>query len=58
MELFPDLFDGIGMIKGAIINLEVNPDAIPVVQPPKNVPQAMIETLKAELNRMEQLGVI
>ena len=58
MELFPDLFDGIGMIKDAIINLDVNPNAIPVVQPPRKVPQAMIEPLKTELNRMEQLGVI
>ena len=58
MELFHKLFDGIGLIKGAIVNLDVNPDAVPVVQPPRKGPQAMIEPLKTELNRMEQLGVI
>ena len=58
MELFPDLFDRIGTIKDVIMNLDINPDAVPVVQPPRKVPQAMIEPLKTELNRMEQLGVI
>ena len=58
MELFPNLFDGIGMIKDAIINLDVNPNTVPVVQPPRKVPQAMIKPLKTELSRMEQLGVI
>ena len=58
MELSPDLFDRIGTIKDVIMNLDINPDAVLVVQPPKKVPQAMIEPLKTELSRMEQLGVI
>ena len=51
MELLPNLFDGIGTIKGEIINLDVNPNAMPVVQLPRKVPQAIIEALKTELNR-------
>ena len=47
MELFPDLFDGIGMIKDAIMNLDITPDAVPIVQLPRKVPQAMIEPLKS-----------
>ena len=58
MELFPNVFGGIGMIKDVIMNHDVNPDAVPVVQPPRKVPQAMIEPLEAELNWMEELGII
>ena len=47
MELFPNLFDRIGMIKDVIMNLDINPNAVPVAQPPRKVPQAMIEHLEA-----------
>ena len=32
MELFPDLFNGIGTIKDAEVKLDVNPDVTPIVQ--------------------------
>ena len=58
MELFPNVFGRISMITDAIVSLDINPNVVPVVQPPNKVPEAMIEPLKTELNRMEQLGLI
>ena len=58
MELFPNLFEGVGTIQGAKVTLDVDPSVPPVVQPPKKIPQAMVEPLKQEINRMLDLGVI
>ena len=33
LELFPELFNGIGTMKDAEVILDVNPDVEPVVQP-------------------------
>ena len=38
--------------------LDVNPKVEPVVQPPRKIPQAMVEPLKCEIDRMFELGVI
>ena len=38
------------MIKDAIINLDCNPNAVPIVQPSRKVSQAMIKPLMAKLN--------
>ena len=46
LELFPELFDGIGTMKDAEVILDVNPDVEPVVQPPHKIPQAMVKPLK------------
>ena len=58
MELFPELFDGIGTIKDAIMKLNMDQSVIPVVQPPRKIPQAMVEPLKQEIERMMSLDVI
>ena len=58
MELFPNLFDGIGTIIDTKMKLDVSPDVTPIVQAPRKVPQVIIEPLKEELAWMEQLGVI
>ena len=58
LELYPDLFDGVGTMKHAMVKLDVDQAAIPVVQPPRKVPQAMIKPLKKEIERMEHLKVI
>ena len=34
MELYPDLFSGVGTIKNAMVHLDVKPGAIPVVRSP------------------------
>ena len=58
MELFPELFDGVGTIKDAIVKLNVDESITPVIQPPRKIPQAMIDPLKQEIERMMTLGVI
>ena len=57
MELFPELFDGVGTIKDAIIKLNVDQSIIPVMQPPRKIPQAMVDPLKQEIDRMMKLDV-
>ena len=52
LELFPELFDGVGTTKDAEVILDINPDVEPVVQPPCKIPQAMVEPLKHEIDRM------
>ena len=58
MELFPELFDGVGTIKDTIVKLNVDQSIIPLIQPPRKIPQAMIDPLKEEIHRMMTLGVI
>ena len=43
MELYPDLFNGVGTIQGAKVKLDVDPSILPVVQPPRKIPNAMVE---------------
>ena len=58
MNLYPDLFSGVGTIKNAMVHLDVKPGAIPVVCSPHRVPHAVQPKLKEELDRMLKLGVI
>ena len=41
MRLYPDLFDGLGTIKNAVVHLDVKPDAVPIVCSPRAVPDAL-----------------
>ena len=41
MELYPDLFDGVGTITNAVVHLDVKPGAIPIVCSPWRVPDAL-----------------
>ena len=58
MELFPDLFEGVGTIKDAVVKLDVNKSITPVIQPPRKIPQDMVEPLKHEIDHILNLGVI
>ena len=58
MDLYPDLFSGVGTIKNAMVHLDVKPGAVPVVCSPHHVPHAVQPKLKEELNRMLKLGFI
>ena len=49
LELYPDLFDGVETMKHALVKLDINQTAVPVVQPPRKVPQAMMDPLKKEI---------
>ena len=58
MNLFPDLFEGVGTMENVQVHLDVNPEVEPVVQAPRKIPHSMMEPLKAELDHMLKLGVI
>ena len=51
MELYPDLFSGVGTIKNAMVHLDVKPGV-------HRVPHAVQPNLQQELDRMLKLGVI
>ena len=46
MQLYPDLFDGVGTIKNAVVHLDVKPGAIPIVCSPWGVPDTFTDSLK------------
>ena len=58
MELFPELFKGIGTIKDAIVKLNVDQNVTPIAWPPGKIPQAMVKPLKHEIERMTNMGII
>ena len=59
MEAFPKVFTGLGKIKGAPIQIQMYDGATPYqLSAPRRVPLPLLEPLKAELKRMEDLGVI
>ena len=55
MELYPDLFDGVGTIQGAKVKLDVDPNVPLVVQPPRKIPSAMVKPPKKEIDHMLNL---
>ena len=58
MQLYPDLFDGLGTIKNPVVHLDLKPDASPVICSPRRVPDTLHDSLKEELDRMETMKVI
>ena len=50
--------DIIGTLKDAIVKLDIDDTITPVVQPPRKIPQVMVEPLKQEIERINNLGVI
>ena len=55
---YADVFEGLGEINGVQHEIQIDPNATPVVHPPRRIPVALREPLKEELNGMENLGVI
>ena len=58
MQLYPDLFDGVRTIKNVVVHLGMKPDAVPIVCSPQRVPDAVRDSIKVELDRMESMKVI
>ena len=56
-ELYPNQFDTIGNFKGEAV-LYVKDDATPSIDPPRKCSVHIRDKLKAELDKMEQQGVI
>ena len=57
LDKYSDVFDGIGQLPGEC-EIYLKSDSVPVVHPPRRVPIAIRDKLKAELERMEREHVI
>ena len=57
LDEFVDVFTGIGLFPGEC-TIHLDPNAIPVVHPPRRVPIALRDRLKLELQNMEKQQVI
>ena len=57
MSEYNDLFQGLGRLEGKV-SICLREDARPVIHPPRNVPIALKDRLKTELEKMEEMGVI
>ena len=58
LDEYKDLFEGdLGNLP-VIYKMRLDPDATPVVRPPRKVPIAMEESVKGELDRMVKIGAI
>jgi hypothetical protein len=55
---YPDLFEGVGCIKGVTHHVNLRDDAVPVVYPPRRVPESLQPKLKAELDRLQKHEII
>uniref|UniRef100_UPI00398E4F2B uncharacterized protein n=1 Tax=Pristiophorus japonicus TaxID=55135 RepID=UPI00398E4F2B len=56
-NVYPDVFQGLGHMPGTV-HLELNESATPAVMPPRRVPIAIKQTLKEELDRLEERQII
>ena len=57
LDEYADLFQGIGLFPGTC-KLHLKPDAVPVINPPRRIPEALRDRVKEELLRMEENGII
>eukprot|EP00794_Sanderia_malayensis_P002412 gene2412-2781_t len=59
LNAFPEVFEGLGNIKGAPIHIKIQEDATPYhLSTPCHVALPLLDPLKKELSRMEEMGVI
>ena len=56
-EKYSKCFDGLGRISDPY-HIKINPDARPVVHPPRKLPSALRDRVKNELQEMESRGII
>ena len=56
-EKYQDCFEGLGCLPHTV-KIELRDDATPVVEPCRKIPFAKYDKLKADLQRMEAMGVI
>lgn len=57
MSEYEDVFTGLGCVPG-LHHIQLKPEITPVIHPPRKVPIVLKDRIKAELDRMEDLGVI
>ena len=57
MQQYEDVFGEIGYLQGEH-HISIDPKVKPVIHPPRKIPISMLEKLKAELERIQQLDVL
>lgn len=57
MDEFSDVFTGIGLFPGEC-TIHIDPNAVPVIHPPRRVPLALRDRLQDELKSMEKQQII
>ena len=57
-DSYPDLYEGIGKMKGQKVTLYVDKEVKPVCQPHRRIPYHMRKKVEAELQRLEDLDII
>ena len=57
LDEYADLFQGIGLCPGTC-KLHLKPDAVPVIDTHRRIPEALRDRVKEELLRMEENGII
>ena len=59
LDRHPKVFDGdLGLLPGPKVHLTLNQDAEPVIRPARPIPEALKPAVRAELDRLEEAGVI
>ncbi|GBN26985.1 Retrovirus-related Pol polyprotein from transposon 17.6, partial [Araneus ventricosus] len=56
--MYETVFEGLGKFPGEEYHIELKPNAVPVIHPPRRVPQALQSRLKETLNRLEADKII
>lgn len=54
---YEDVFTGLGKLPSPV-TLHIKPNAIPVQQPPRRMPAALVEPLMERLREMEKANII
>ena len=57
MSQYTDVFDGLGELPGEY-TIQIKPDAMPIVNPPRRLPVALRGMVKAELDAMGDKQII
>ncbi|GBL80021.1 Uncharacterized protein K02A2.6 [Araneus ventricosus] len=55
---YNDVFKGLGNFPGVPYHIVIKENAIPVIDPPRRVPQSLMSELKATLSDLEKKGII
>ena len=59
VNAFPKVFDNkLGSLPGGKVHMNLAPSSEPVVRPPRTLPEALSATVKMELDRLDETGII